>query len=90
MSEEKKVHVRLVRHKWADEIEIEKKNRRRKIVFICAIITAFIMGSLFGGLFSRPVVYQGNSDFISPRPSIRGAWERAGRGSSAPECLCHR
>ena len=24
MSEEKKVHVRLVRHKWADEIEIEK------------------------------------------------------------------
>ncbi len=63
MSEEKKVHVRLVRHKWADEIEIEKKNRRRKIIFICAIVTAFVMGSLFGGLFSRPVVYQGNSDF---------------------------
>ena len=60
MAEEKKVHVRLIRHKWADEIEIEKKNRRRKIIFICAIITAFIMGSLFGGLTSNVKVNTSN------------------------------
>ena len=63
MSEEKKVQVRLIRHKWADEIEIEKKNKRRKLIFIIAIIVAFVMGSLFGGLFSRPVIYQTNSKF---------------------------
>ena len=63
MSENKKVHVRLVRHKWADEIEIEKKNRRRKLIFVCAIVVAFTMGTLFGGIVSLPTVQQGNSDF---------------------------
>lgn len=54
MQEEKKVHLRLVRHKWADEIEIEKKKKRKNIAIISAITVSFVMGMLLSYVFFVP------------------------------------
>lgn len=57
MQEDKKVHLRLVRHKWADEIEIEKKKKRKNLILISAIIVSFVMGMLLSSVIQSPVSY---------------------------------
>ena len=41
MSEKKVVRYKLVRHKWPDEIEAEKKQRKRRIGII-ALCSSFL------------------------------------------------
>jgi C-terminal peptidase (prc) len=47
MSEEK-VKVKLDKHKWADELEKERKKRRNTLLVSCAVLFAFIVGAVCG------------------------------------------
>lgn len=44
MEEKKIVKYKLVRHKWPDEIEAEKKIRRRKMLTVASCIICFLLG----------------------------------------------
>ena len=47
MSEEK-IKVKLDKHKWADELEKERKKRRNTLLISCAIVFAFVVGAVCG------------------------------------------
>ncbi|MCF0111634.1 MAG: S41 family peptidase [Erysipelotrichaceae bacterium] len=47
MSEEKKtIQLRMVKHKWEDEIEEEKRQAKKKRLTICLMIVMFLLGSV--------------------------------------------
>lgn len=46
MADKKVVRYKLVRHKWPDEIEAEKKRRRKRIGIVAACILCFVGGFL--------------------------------------------
>lgn len=46
MADKKVVRYKLVRHKWPDEIEAEKKRRRKRIGIVLACILCFVGGFL--------------------------------------------
>lgn len=46
MADKKVVRYKLVRHKWPDEIEAEKKRRRKRIGIVVACILCFVGGFL--------------------------------------------
>lgn len=45
---EKVTQIRVVRHKWDDEILKEKKRRNRNVIIILSIVVAFGIGIIFG------------------------------------------
>lgn len=76
MSEDKKVKVKVIRHKWADEIEYERRQRNRTIFMVFAIIVSFALGSLVTlGLTSK------TTDVASPELSKMEAVYRTMRDS---------
>lgn len=46
MEDKKIIKYKLVRHKWPDEIEAEKRIKRRKILTVASCIVCFILGFL--------------------------------------------
>ncbi len=44
MGEKRTVIYKLERHKWPDEIEAEKKARRRKLALVCSCLLFFVAG----------------------------------------------
>ena len=48
MAEKKVVRYKLVRHKWPDEIQAEKKRRQRRMCIVATCIVCF-----FGGFFLK-------------------------------------
>ena len=44
MGEKRTVIYKLERHKWPDEIEAEKKARRRKFAVVCSCLLFFAAG----------------------------------------------
>lgn len=62
-NEEKKViRYHLERHKWPDEIQAEKEQRRKAVVIIFTCIACFLSGFLFHGIINRSSV-SNNSQF---------------------------
>ena len=53
MSEKKVVRYKLVRHKWPDEIEAEKKQRKRRIGIIALCVIFFFSGYGLNRFLSR-------------------------------------
>ena len=51
MAEKRIVRYKLERHKWPDEIEAEKKEKRKKIILIVVCIAFFISGFAANALF---------------------------------------
>ena len=47
MSEEK-VRVKLDKHRWPDEVEIERKKKRNLVIIVVAVLLAFFSGTFFG------------------------------------------
>lgn len=47
MAEKKVVRYKLVRHKWPDEIEAEKKAKRKKIMIVFLCVLCFFAGGIF-------------------------------------------
>lgn len=44
MNDNEKIHIKLERHKWPDEIEKETKKRRTIVFVVAAMITTFFVG----------------------------------------------
>lgn len=62
-NEEKKViRYHLERHKWPDEIQAEKEQKRKTIIIIFTCIACFLSGFLFHGILKKTSV-SGNSEF---------------------------
>ena len=53
MAEKKVVRYKLVRHKWPDEIQAEKKRRQRRMCIVATCIVCF-----FGGFFLNSTLHQ--------------------------------
>ncbi|MFR6486679.1 MAG: hypothetical protein ACLUQK_03855 [Clostridium sp.] len=53
MAEKKVVRYKLVRHKWPDEIQAEKRRRQRRAGVIAICIVCF-----FGGFFLNSTLHQ--------------------------------
>ena len=53
MAEKKVVRYKLVRHKWPDEIQAEKKRRQRRMCIVATCIVCF-----FGGFFLNSTPHQ--------------------------------
>ncbi len=68
--------IKLVRHKWPDEIEAEKKQRGRHFFVLILIIIAFFIGGLFGRIISfNPYQNLGSSDkFDAIRKIMNSDW----------------
>ncbi|WP_416324494.1 S41 family peptidase [[Eubacterium] hominis] len=59
----KVVRYKLVRHKWPDEIEAEKKVRKRRILTVATCVVFFIGGFLSNYLWNSSTSVSSNEDF---------------------------
>lgn len=59
----KVVRYHLVRHKWPDEIEAEKKIKKRRILTVAACIVFFIGGFLSNNVWSKSTSATSDEDF---------------------------
>lgn len=58
MSEKKVVRYHLERHKWPDEIEAEKKAKKKKIEIVLICIFCFLSGFMVNKYFGKAKVFQ--------------------------------
>lgn len=58
MAEKKVVRYQLERHKWPDEIEAEKKAKKKKIELILLCIFCFVSGFMVNKHFGKAKVFQ--------------------------------
>lgn len=63
MSEKKIVRYHLERHKWPDEIEAEKKKKRKKIGFVFICVICFLSGFIVNQYVGRAKVFQ-DKEFV--------------------------
>ena len=61
MAEKRVVRYKLERHKWPDEIEAEKKEKRRKIILVVVCIAFFVSGFATNSLLKGKSVSRVNS-----------------------------
>lgn len=58
-NKDNKVSIKLERHRWPDEIEREKRNRRRKLILVAAVLLSFGFGWQMNTVLKKNKVFIG-------------------------------